>query len=187
MIKSIESEDDVRLLYAQMSELYGEQSHISSSLLVTLAGIYPEFFLLGKNKFGELCSHLIALPLNKNGHHKMTDDTTFEADFTSQDFVLAPEGSEEVFLFIYSIYGQSDFQSVKMIRALYQGIANLGHQVHPDSLLFAECVSDKGRRISERMGLSRYYSYVFDGEELLLYRSSLGHFLSYNSSRSSLS
>ncbi len=187
MIKPIESTSDIGELYAQMGELYGEQSHIPHFVLLTLAQIYPDLFLLGKDSTGKICSHLIALPLNKKGHEKMTDDSSYEADFTLDDFVLARQRGEEIFIFIYSIYGRSDFQAAKMIKSLYRAIEALGAHFHKDSLLFAECVSREGQRISERMGLVCYCTYVFDGEELFLYQSSLNNFLTHNKTRSSLS
>lgn len=148
MIKAIESISDIRALYAQMGELYGEQSHIAHSLLLTLTQTYPELFLLGKDSTGTIYSHLIALPLNRKGYEKMTDDSSYEADFTLEDFVLARQPGAEIYIFIYSIYGRTSFQAVKMIKALYCAIDALGAYCHKDSLLFAECVSSEGKRLS---------------------------------------
>ncbi len=187
MIRSIESTTDIQKLYHQMQDLYGVQSHINEDLLLKLATHYPQLFLIGLNEKMEISSHLIALPLNSRGRLRMTDDSTFEADLTEEDFLLAPSERECLYIFIYSIYGKSDFQSVKMIKSLYRAIEALEHSCHKDSLLFAECVSDQGRRISERMGLFRYHTYIFEGEELFLYHSTLNKFLTFNNSRSSLS
>lgn len=186
MIRSIETERDVKLLYEQMQSLYGEQSHIPHELLLKAAAHYPELFRLGFDRENNLVSHLIALPLNPIGAQKMQDDSTYEEDFRVGDFYFEQSESEKLSIFIYSIYGKSDFLAAKMIRSLYQAIVNLNAKCHKESLLFAECVSPQGKRISESMGLARYQTYVFDGEELFLYRLGLEEFIEVNGQRASL-
>lgn len=174
---TLKSDKDFEDVYLQMLGLYGEQSHIPSTVLKEVSKFFPDIFLSLQNTEKEILGHLIILPFNESGLAKITDDNTFEEEFTLEDFALESCKKEKVYFFVYSIYGKTDRLSSIIIAKLYKALARYAEIFHEDSLIFAECVSEAGVRVSEKMGLRKYFSYVFDGEELHLYKATLRDFI----------
>lgn len=161
----------------QMSEIYGEQNHIPSEVLLEVASVHPELFQAMYHD-GKMVGHLVILPFNERGSEKIVDLDNDESDFELNDFALVREQSSPINFFVYSIYGKNHRISFQMIEAMLKGVRTYENRISPESIVFAECVSDQGVRMSERLGLKKYHTYTFRDEELHLFKTSVGHFVS---------
>ncbi|WP_408097593.1 hypothetical protein ACJVC5_01400 [Peredibacter sp. HCB2-198] len=178
---SLNETQNFREVTEQMDDIYGEQEHIPDHILKILSEKYPELFqVIYSNK--ELVGHLIVLPFNETGLHKITDDENDEGDFELSDFNLDRNQDSPVYFFVYSIYGKNVHASTYMIKQMCRGVKSYENEVSSSSFIFAECVSPEGVRLSEKLGLHLYHSYNFRGTDLHLYKTDLKNFGSVLSS-----
>lgn len=176
-IKTIHSARDLEIIFQEMTEVYGPQSHIPKEVLLELAKTFPELFVRVTKK-DESLGHLIILPFNADGVTKITDDESFEEDIKLDDFQLNFSKDQSIHFFIYSIYGKSNFSKAKLIKQVQKAVSKYANIFDENnSQIFAEVVSIHGERISTRLGLSHYMTYTFDDEELHLYKTNFLKFL----------
>lgn len=176
--KTIDSKKIFLETFKTMKVLFGEQSHIPMDVLIQLAHIHPDLFLNVTNADGKNLGHLIILPFNEDGVLKITDDKSYEEDLSLLDFEISANPNSPIYLFVYSIFGRNKITSAKLVLKTYEAIARLSKIYNLEkSYIFAEVVSPTGKRISEKMNMSHYHSYEFDGEELELYKASFSDFL----------
>lgn len=161
----------------QMTEIYGEQNHIPSDILLTVANTHPDLFQ-AMYQNGEMVGHLVILPFNEKGSEKIVDLENDESDFELSDFALTRDVNSPINFFVYSIYGKNHRISFQMIEAMLKGVKTYEGKISPESIVFAECVSDQGVRMSERLGLRKYHTYTFRDEELHLFKASVTDFVS---------
>ena len=161
----------------QMTEIYGEQDHIPCEILLNVASIHPELFQ-AMYQDGKMVGHLVILPFNEKGSEKIVDLDNDESDFELSDFALTRSQNAPINFFVYSIYGKNHRISFQMIEAMLKGVKTYENQIAPESVVFAECVSDQGVRMSERLGLKKYHTYTFRDEELHLFKASIADFVS---------
>ncbi len=163
-----------------MEKLYGEQSHINEAVILHLAKLFPELFLISYDDKNEDNSHLIILPFNKSGLEKITDDNTYEEELLLSDFSI-DFNQAPTYFFVYSIYGKTTRLSAQMIKQTYSAVLKYSEFFNKkESFIFAEAVTPAGKLISSRMGLTNYQTYIFDGEELFLYRAFFNEFIERN-------
>lgn len=176
-LKSLTQSSDFAPVLSQMDEIYGEQDHIPFLVLEKISSVYPDLFkAIYFNK--ELVGHMIILPFNEKGLIKITDLENDESDFDLSDFSLIKDPQLPVYFFVYSIYGNNHRTSFKLIQSLHGSLKGYSTEISPESTLFAECVSEQGVRISEKMGLRKYFTYTFREEELHLYKANISEFVS---------
>lgn len=161
----------------QMSEIYGEQNHIPSEVLLKVASIHPDLFQ-AMYQDGKMVGHLVILPFNEKGSEKIVDLDNDESDFELNDFALVRDQNSPINFFVYSIYGKNHRFSFQMIEAMLKGVKTYENKIASESVVFAECVSDQGVRMSERLGLKKYHTYTFRDEELHLFKASIADFVS---------
>lgn len=177
--KTINSKKIFSETFKTMKVLFGEQSHIPFDVLLELSKLYPDLFLDVTDKNGKNLGHLIILPFNELGVLKITDDKSYEEDLSLLDFEISASPNSPIYLFVYSIFGRNKITSAKLVLKTYEAIARLSKIYNEEkSYIFAEVVSPTGKRISEKMNMSHYHTYEFDGEELELYKASFSDFLS---------
>lgn len=178
VIKVIDSKKLFISTFEIMDAIYGEQSHIPIKVMLELARIYPQLFLEAVDGQGRNLGHLILLPFNSSGLAKITDDQSYEEDFTLSDFEISTDKNAPIYLFVYSIYGKNKITSAKLVLKTYEAIEKLNEFKNTtQSFIFAEVVSEEGKRISEKMNMSHYHTYNFEGDELELYKASFNDFL----------
>ena len=172
---SLNETQNFREVTEQMDDIYGEQEHIPVHILKILSGKYPELFQVIYS--GEsLIGHLIVLPFNEVGLHKITDEENDEGDFELGDFNLDRSSGSPVYFFVYSIYGKNIHASSQIIKQMCFGVKSYEKEVSSVSFIFAECVSPEGIRLSEKLGLRQYHTYNFRGTDLYLYKTNLETF-----------
>ncbi len=167
----------VENILSQMDILYLEQSHIPVKVLKYIAEKYEGFVNIALDKNKEQAGHIVYIPFNQQGYEKMISASVSEDQITIDDIYNPDLGHRHAFIFVYSIYSISSFLTKSLIRETLAPIDTIGANTISSSFIFAEIVSKRGELLANRMGLSKYHEYVYEGENITLFRSSIEKYL----------
>lgn len=183
--KTIDSKKIFEETFKSMKVLFGEQSHIPVDVLLQVSKIYPNLFIDVTDDKSSNLGHLVILPFNESGLEKITDEHSFEEDLNLNDFEISKIPGSQIYLFVYSIFGRNKITSAKLVLKTYEAIKELSKIYNPKtSLIFAEVVSETGKKISQKMNMHHYHTYDFDDETLELYKATFEEFLSASKAKS---
>lgn len=160
-----------------MNELYGEQDHLPIDVMTYASQIFPDLFIEALEYEKKHSGHICFIPFNKKGHEKMLSPHFPEDQMTPED-IYHPEFDDELFIFVYSIYGSKRAITKTLIEKTVQSCRQIiDKPMIKSSYIFAETVSKQGVLLAKRMGLKHHLSYQYQNETLLIYQTTLDNYI----------
>lgn len=175
-VHSVSCLSQVRSIYEQMNDLYGEQDHYPYEILEQVYLNYPRLVNLATDEQGNQIGHICLVPFNKSGYEKMLDAESDESDLQSRD-IFDQSKDKVMYLFVYSIYSKSSYLTKEFIRKTIEAAKEYHRFIDEESIIFAEVVSKEGGLLARRMNLRKYHTYTFRSQKLSLYKSSISGYI----------
>lgn len=175
-LQSIERLSQIQEIYRAMDELYGPQAHFPLDVFLLAAKRHPGFFRIAVDSSGQHIGHVCFLPLNESGYQRMLSPHHSEVDMTTED-IFDKEKDKTLYCFVYSINGSHSLLTKNLVQQTVLEVRECIHSVSEDSIVFAEIVSRAGGLLATRMGMKKYHSYMYENNELEIYKASCQEYL----------